>query len=85
LSGEKEDHLDNKEDHLEFEFSISVPDIIGVALKLVTFKEDEMWFEVIFDKCTAHVISARIAERSQQIVDKMTSFDEKLQEYAQNK
>lgn len=73
----KEDKLYNKEHHFKSEFSIPIADMWMPMLKLAAVGEDKIWFEVVFENRTNHVISAGIGEKSRQITDNIQIMDEK--------
>jgi hypothetical protein len=65
----------DNEDHLQLQFSMPLKDILGPLLELKAWNEESIWFDVVFDKRTSHVISAIIGEKSREIMAK------KSQEY----
>lgn len=77
-SDEKGDQSLDKEEYFRREFSIPIADIWDFMLKLSTFSEDAIWFEVVFSKDANNIIYATVGERTRQIIA------EKLQSDTQN-
>jgi hypothetical protein len=73
--GQLDDNDNNKrEDHLTLEFSIPTSDILPI---IIILREDRIWFDVVFDKSTAQIVSAAIAEKTRlQLTDGIQVIDE---------
>ena len=58
----------DNEDHLQLQFSVPLKDILGPLLELKAWNEETIWFDVVFEKSTSHVISANIGKKSREIM-----------------
>jgi hypothetical protein len=68
-SDRKEDQLNNKEDLFKFEFSIPTADLWHFMFKLLSWNEDKIWFDVVFDISARKVISSAVGEQTRRIID----------------